>query len=115
MCARARAYEQYYESNFSQVISSFGGQLVSVLECKTCGHTSNCFDPFLDLSLPIPEQSQVKEGEGQGDAAGGVGCRHKVDLHECLDAFCAPETLTGDDMYCCDTCACRREASKQLW
>ena len=90
---------------------------MSIVRCKTCGHTSNSFDPFLDLSLPIPEQSQVKEGQGQTDGArggGGGGGGHKVDLLECLDAFCAAETLSGDDMYSCSKCACRREASKQL-
>ena len=35
------------------------------------------------------------------------------DSTECFDAICAPETLSGDDVYSCDTCACRR-GPKQL-
>lgn len=33
----------------------FVGQLKSALTCLTCGYVSNTFDPFLDLSLPIPK------------------------------------------------------------
>jgi len=107
------AMVQYYQGNFSEIISSFGGQLVSILKCGTCGHTSNCFDPFLDLSLPIPEQSQVKETEaGVGGASAAKG--QPVHLQDCFRAFCVTETLDGENMYMCETCGCRREASKQL-
>jgi len=34
---------------------AFVGQLKSALTCLTCGYVSNTFDPFLDLSLPIPK------------------------------------------------------------
>src|SRR4051812_28082008 len=33
----------------------FCGQLRSVVQCGTCGKTSTCYDPFMDLSLPIPK------------------------------------------------------------
>lgn len=32
----------------------FGGQLSSTVCCTVCGHSSVVFEPFLDLSLPIP-------------------------------------------------------------
>lgn len=31
----------------------FVGQLKSALKCTSCGYTSNTFDPYWDLSLPI--------------------------------------------------------------
>lgn len=31
----------------------FGGTLLQRIECCDCGHLSTCFEPFLDLSLPI--------------------------------------------------------------
>lgn len=106
------AMVQYYDGNFSEIISSFGGQLVSILKCGTCGHTSNCFDPFLDLSLPFPEESQVREGEAAASSESRTS--RPVELLDCFGAFCGTETLDGDNMYMCDTCGCRREASKQL-
>jgi len=37
------------------LLDVFVGQLKSALTCLTCGYVSNTFDPFLDLSLPIPK------------------------------------------------------------
>lgn len=31
----------------------FMGILVSTLECMKCNHSSQCTEPFLDLSLPV--------------------------------------------------------------
>ena len=103
---------QRYEGNFSHVMRAFSGQLVSIVRCSTCGHSSHTFDPFLDLSLPIPEKYHVKENAAGGGAA-GVGAQI-VDLLECLESFCASELLEGDNMYMCETCGCKRKASKQL-
>ncbi|KAI8003488.1 Ubiquitin carboxyl-terminal hydrolase 1 [Camellia lanceoleosa] len=33
---------------------TFGGQLSSTVSCLECGHSSTVFEPFLDLSLPVP-------------------------------------------------------------
>lgn len=32
----------------------FGGQISSAVCCIECGHTSTVYEPFLDLSLPVP-------------------------------------------------------------
>lgn len=32
----------------------FGGQLSSTVSCLECGHSSVVYEPFLDLSLPVP-------------------------------------------------------------
>lgn len=37
----------------------FVGQLKSMLKCCNCGYTSVTFDPFWDLSLPIPRVSRL--------------------------------------------------------
>lgn len=36
------------------VDSIFGGQLSSTVSCLECGHSSTIYEPFLDLSLPVP-------------------------------------------------------------
>ncbi|KAJ0034462.1 hypothetical protein Pint_25425 [Pistacia integerrima] len=36
------------------VDSVFGGQISSTVCCVECGHSSTVFEPFLDLSLPVP-------------------------------------------------------------
>tara|TARA_B100000609_G_C17153160_1_gene402021 strand:- start:97 stop:1110 length:1014 start_codon:yes stop_codon:yes gene_type:complete len=65
----------------------FMGQLVSALECQVCGFTSHCFDPFLDLSLPLPR--------GRGAA---------IHVTDCLGKFTAEEDLANTDGYKCERC-----------
>lgn len=59
----------------------FVGQLKSELRCTSCGHVSITFDPFWDLSLPIPQDSR----------------RSQVSLSDCLDSFTKEEVLDGDE------------------
>lgn len=59
----------------------FGGKLRSQVKCALCGHESNVFDPFLDLSLELK------------------GCNS---LEKALHAFTAPETLDEENKYLCE-------------
>ena len=61
----------------SPIKSIFAGQLASSVTCTYCRHVSKSFDPFWDLSLPIPRG-------GSGDA---------VNLNDCLRAFLTAETV----------------------
>lgn len=63
----------------SKIVDIFVGQLKSTLRCTHCGHCSVTFDPFWDLSLPIPQK---------------VG---QIRLQQCLDSFTREETLDGDE------------------
>lgn len=63
----------------SKIVDIFVGQLKSTLKCTYCGHCSVTFDPFWDLSLPIPQK---------------VG---PIRLQQCLDSFTREETLDGDE------------------
>lgn len=46
-----------YSCCYSLFIDIFVGQLRSVLTCTHCNYKSVTFDPFWDLSLPIPTSS----------------------------------------------------------
>eukprot|EP01133_Synstelium_polycarpum_P003592 gene3592-4114_t len=37
----------------------FGGRLISVITCFHCGYVSKTYEPFLDLSLPLPSGAGV--------------------------------------------------------
>ncbi|CAK9201708.1 unnamed protein product [Sphagnum troendelagicum] len=41
----------------------FGGQLSSTVRCCLCGHSSVVYEPFLDLSLPIPSKQPNKKSD----------------------------------------------------
>lgn len=40
------------------IANLFGGKLKSVVTCLECGSVSSLEEPFLDLSLPIPDNSK---------------------------------------------------------
>lgn len=46
-------------SNFTVIDSLFGGYCISSLKCEDCNFTSQIFEPFYDLSLPISEESDI--------------------------------------------------------
>ncbi|XP_023747731.1 ubiquitin carboxyl-terminal hydrolase 1 [Lactuca sativa] len=39
----------------------FGGQICSSVSCLECGHTSNVYEPYLDLSLPLPTKKSTSK------------------------------------------------------
>jgi ubiquitin C-terminal hydrolase len=95
----------------SIVEDAFGGQLRSKVECTVCGTASFCFDPFLDVSLPIPDADAHATRQGhRSSSSSGRG----VSLEACLAAFCATEVLAGDDAYTCRSCATRQTCLKTL-
>lgn len=77
------AWQRYLRMDNSKVVDIFVGQLKSTLKCTHCGHCSVTFDPFWDLSLPIPQRSG------------------SLRLQQCLDYFTREETLDGDEKPVC--------------
>ena len=55
--AAKMAWDDYVKSNQSIIVSVFGGQQRSSLKCMECGQESVTFEPFFNLSLPIPESA----------------------------------------------------------
>ncbi|VDP69579.1 unnamed protein product [Echinostoma caproni] len=50
-------WKRYLSMDNSEIVDLFVGQLMSTLECTECRFKSTTFDPFWDLSLPIPKVS----------------------------------------------------------
>ncbi|CAI8611381.1 unnamed protein product [Vicia faba] len=72
----------------------FGGRLRSQVKCMQCSHSSNKFDPFLDLSLEIFKADSVQKA---------------------LANFTAGEFLDGGEKeYQCQRCKQKVKALKQL-
>eukprot|EP00850_Spirogloea_muscicola_P016396 SM000132S26911 [mRNA] locus=s132:391505:395716:- [translate_table: standard] len=71
----------------------FGGRLRSQVRCTACGHCSNTYDPFLDLSLEVSRADSVDKA---------------------LRRFTATEVLDGSNKYKCASCGRRVCAEKQL-
>ncbi|GBG31553.1 Ubiquitin carboxyl-terminal hydrolase 2 [Hondaea fermentalgiana] len=92
-----RWWAHYEKRNDSHVKDVFGGQLYSLVTCKTCGNQSKAFDPVLDLSVPIASP----------DAA-------RVSLEDCLSAMVEEETLDGDNACYCRKCKSHQPSTRAL-
>lgn len=135
----ARAWASHVVRNDSEVTSMFCGQLQSRICCLTCGNISYCFDPFFDLSVPLPgpcrrrsftssKGSNVGGSVGSSGGGRGVGGHRTANgvsgtggqsssactLEDCLQAFSKEEILDGDNRPICSACRKRRKSEKSL-
>lgn len=134
----ARAWALHLSRNDSEVTSMFCGQLQSRICCLSCGNASYCFDPFFDLSVPIPFGRKsapssvfIGDGGGEGTVGGGGegGRRTNIDdcntgggqqssstctVEDCLRAFTREEALDGDNRPVCSACRQRQKSVKSL-
>ncbi|NXQ55510.1 UBP2 hydrolase, partial [Anthoscopus minutus] len=90
-------WRRYQEREDSRISDLFVGQLKSSLTCGECGYCSTAFDPFWDLSLPIP-----KKGYGE------------VTLMDCLRLFTKEDVLDGDEKPTCCRCKARTRCTKKF-
>eukprot|EP00040_Diaphanoeca_grandis_P020596 m.109526 g.109526 ORF g.109526 m.109526 type:complete len:478 (+) comp27964_c0_seq1:165-1598(+) len=104
----------YAKRESSPILDCFGGQLRSTLCCTQCGYESNTWDPFLDLSLPFPD-------EGPATASGSGFAHRRADqdrashhILSCFERFTKDEVMDGDEMPRCDGCKNRCKCVKSL-
>lgn len=69
------------------MVDLFQGQLRSELQCGVCDKRSVTFDPFMYLSVPLPEHPRHSMGIA-GDKGG-------ISLEDCIRMYCKKETLEG--------------------
>lgn len=86
----------YQARDDSMILDLFGGQLKSTLKCTECNNESITYDPFLDLSLPLPEGSR------------------RATLNDCFNLFAQPEVLDGSDKPNCDVCKKKTKSTKRM-
>lgn len=112
--ARA-AWEVYMRFNDSIVADLFAGQLQSTVRCLTCNTKSHCFDPFLDLSVPIPrgQESKLSFATARLRGRGSIETV-RCSLEECLQNFTSEEVLDEENMFHCDCCKTKRKGTKAL-
>ncbi|KAA3674145.1 ubiquitin carboxyl-terminal hydrolase 2 [Paragonimus westermani] len=95
-CEKAAIYwRRYLSMDNSEIVDLFVGQLMSTLECAECTFKSTTFDPFWDLSLPIPKKSNVN-------------------IMDCLRLFTSKEDLDGNERPVCGRCKIRRRCAKSF-
>ncbi|XP_065084265.1 ubiquitin carboxyl-terminal hydrolase 3-like [Ochlerotatus camptorhynchus] len=98
----------------SIVTNVFGGVLQSEVRCLICGMESKKHDPFLDLSLDIPEKFYNKDPPegGEKDKDGNAPV---CNISDCLASFTEVEELTETELYYCSSCKCKQKSTKRFW
>lgn len=98
----------------SIVTNVFGGILQSEVRCLICGMESKKHDPFLDLSLDIPEKFYNKDPPegGEKDKDGNAPV---CNVSDCLASFTEVEELTETELYYCSSCKCKQKSTKRFW
>ncbi|XP_053682630.1 ubiquitin carboxyl-terminal hydrolase Usp2-like [Sabethes cyaneus] len=89
-------WEWYSKVENSVIKDLFVGLLRSTLKCTVCNSASVTFDPFWDLSLPLPSTNS------------------RCKLENCLDMFVKEEVMDGIDQPTCSKCKTRRKCTKSL-
>ena len=99
-----REMKKYYDSCYSTITFIFCGFLHSSTNCPNpaCGYSSNKFDPFLLLCLPMPPRHE-----------------HKINLaiDDCIHEYFKEERLDDNNLWLCEGCNHNVGAIKrlQLW
>ncbi|KAJ5773298.1 hypothetical protein N7457_008194 [Penicillium paradoxum] len=88
-------WDRYSHREESFISSLFAGQHASRLRCTTCQQTSTTYEAFYSISVEIPPT--------------GAG-----DIYQCLRSYCQEEMLSGDEVWKCPHCKCKRMATKQI-
>nr|XP_043613576.1 ubiquitin carboxyl-terminal hydrolase 2 [Erigeron canadensis] len=57
--SKVQSFSPKHSSTFVDTI--FGGQISSSVSCLECGHTSIVYEPYLDLSLPLPTKKGLSK------------------------------------------------------
>ena len=99
-----------YQSRFNSfIVDTFAGQLKSTLKFTECGHESNTFDMFWDLSLPIPANKIERKSYYSRSSS-----KRECNIADCLDEFSKEEVLEGDEMPTCEKCKEKRKCVKSF-
>jgi len=94
----------------SIVTSVFGGTLQSVVTCMSCRSTSKKLDPFLDLSVDIPQHFTGPVRKCKDRDSGTWNCH----IHDCLQKFMETEELTDSERFFCNTCRSKQPSTKKF-
>jgi hypothetical protein len=98
----SRMWENFLARNGSIVSDLFTGQFCSTVSCSTCGYTSRCFDPFMDLSVPLPKakgMSATSFSFSSIFSQSGSGTK-SADIMDCFNSLFGQEELSGADSWC---------------
>jgi len=97
--------------NAGVVHDTFQGMLISEVTCCSCNYSFRKHDPFLDLSLNVPDENHSVFLRKTDDGAYYI---RAVTLELCLRRFCSLERLRQSEQYVCSKCSQRGDTLKRI-
>eukprot|EP01069_Polyplicarium_translucidae_P010370 Polyplicarium_translucidae@DN3373_c0_g2_i2.p1 len=96
----AEAWSRYLQRNKSFLVDIFQGQIRSSVKCAVCNIVSLRFEPFMYLTLPVPDCDES----------------HSASVEDCLRDYVAWEECESSS-WTCPRCKCFRPFLKriELW
>uniref|UniRef100_H2ZHP0 ubiquitinyl hydrolase 1 n=1 Tax=Ciona savignyi TaxID=51511 RepID=H2ZHP0_CIOSA len=88
------AWKYHKRRNESIIVELLKGQFKATVKCLHCGKVSRKFDPFMFLSLPLPQKSSS--------------------VYDILNSFQKVEKMTGSDRWHCPSCKTLRDAVRSI-
>jgi len=114
-----REMKKYYGSTYSRVTEIFSGFMHSSTICPepTCGYSSNRFEVFLHLSLPMPPNESTDPFTIDGRLRAMSNTTEPVTIENCMHEFCKEEILDEKNLWLCEGCNQKVRGIKkiQLW
>uniref|UniRef100_A0A1B6J488 Ubiquitin carboxyl-terminal hydrolase n=1 Tax=Homalodisca liturata TaxID=320908 RepID=A0A1B6J488_9HEMI len=95
-----KAWGEFQKKNNSLILNLFYGQLKSTVTCNHCQKQSVLFEPFSNLSIPLPTPQDTPHDKDR-----------RCTLQECLRLYLKGENISG---WKCPSCNTPREATKKL-
>ena len=101
------------------VTGIFGGILQNEVTCLACSNKSIKHDPFLDLSLDLPDDTastkSTDSGGNSNDTTASSSVPEKCHLLDCLSSFIRLEELEETELYLCPNCKKKQRSTKRFW
>ncbi|XP_062499390.1 ubiquitin carboxyl-terminal hydrolase 2-like [Corticium candelabrum] len=118
------SWNNYKKYAYSKITELFVGQLKSTVTCTRCGNISDTYDPFWDLSLPIPQKKRSSYTQPYSFTSSYLSSSERLgfstsivdtpSLIECFQLFTKEETLDEDDKPYCSSCRAKTKSTKQM-
>lgn len=101
-----------HKGRSSIVTTVFGGTLQSEVRCLNCSTESKKHDPFLDLSLDIPDKYLYSQKNKNKDVDESLP---PCTIADCLTSFIEVEELAETELYYCNNCKSKQRSTKRFW
>ena len=87
-------WKNFFESNYSYIISKTYSQLLSITSCTKCDNVSTNHDPILVVSIELKEDNK--------------------NIYDCLENYTKVDKLDDKNLWKCDKCNIKNQPERKL-